>query len=85
METITYTSARQNFSKTMDKVWDDHAPILITRQNEKPVVMMSLEDFNSLEETAYLLKSPKNAALLAKAIEDIEAGMYRARTLIEKD
>lgn len=64
METITYTAARANLAKTMQQVCDDHEPVIITRQQESPVVMLSLEDYQSLEETAYLLRSPKNARRL---------------------
>jgi antitoxin YefM len=60
VNTITYSSARSNLSETMEKVCDDHAPIIITRKAAKPVVMMSLDDYEALEETAYLLRSPKN-------------------------
>ena len=54
MDTLTYTAARGNLAKTMAKVCDDHAPVVITRKTAQPVVMMSLEDFEALEETAYL-------------------------------
>ena len=57
MDTMTYSYTRQNFANVMDRVNDDRAPLLITRQQGKPVVMMSLDDFNALEETAYLLRS----------------------------
>ena len=61
MEAITYTQARKNFTKTMNRVCEDHSPLIITRQNEDPVVMFSLEDYNAIEETLYLLRSPRNA------------------------
>jgi antitoxin YefM len=61
MDTISYTSARQNLAKTMERVCANHEAIIITRSNEQSVVMMSLKDFNALEETAYLLRNPKNA------------------------
>lgn len=54
VETISYTAARNNLTKTMDEVHDNHEPVLITRQKGPSVVMMSLEDFNAYEETAYL-------------------------------
>ncbi|WP_140412587.1 type II toxin-antitoxin system prevent-host-death family antitoxin, partial [Escherichia coli] len=53
MRTISYSEARQNLSATMMKAVEDHAPILITRQNGEACVLMSLEEYNSLEETAY--------------------------------
>ena len=61
MKAISYTRAREKLAKTMEQVCDDHTPIIITRRNERSVVMLSLEDYEALEETAYLLRSPKNA------------------------
>ena len=83
METVTYTDARKNLAKTMEKVCDDHVPVVITRQKAEPVVLLSLEDYHSLEETAYLLRSSKNAARLAQAIAEIEAGKANERQLLE--
>ncbi len=83
MDTITYTSARGNLAKTMKKVCDDHSPVVITRKSSKPVVMMSLEDFQALEETAYLLRSPKNARRLLKSITELKAGKGTERELSE--
>lgn len=71
METLNYSEARQNFRGTMEMVCDSHEPVIITRQNERPVVMMSLEDYNAIEETFYLLRSPNNAARLMQSIENI--------------
>lgn len=59
MDTLTYSEARSKLANTMDKVCDDHAPIIITRKNSQSVVMMSLDDYQALEETAYLLRSLK--------------------------
>ena len=72
MHTISYTAARNHLAETMSKACYNHAPIIITRSNADPVVMMSLEDFHAMEETAYLLKSPVNAHRLLKAIDEIE-------------
>jgi antitoxin YefM len=72
METINYTEARQHFRHTMETVCDSHQPVIITRQHERPVVMMSLEDYNSMQETFYLLRSPKNAARLLQAVENVK-------------
>lgn len=83
METITYTEARKNLAKTMEKVCYDHTPVIITRQKADHVVLLSLADYHSLEETAYLLRSPKNAARLVQAIEEIEAGKAKERQLLE--
>jgi antitoxin YefM len=74
MDTITYTSARGNLAKTMKKVCDDHSPVIITRKTENPVVMMSLEDYQALEETAYLLRSPNNARRLLESIAQLQMG-----------
>lgn len=71
METTTYSRARQHLAEIMDRVSDDRAPVLITRQNGKAVVMMSLDDYNALEETAYLLRSPKNAKRLIASVEQL--------------
>ncbi|MCV6607422.1 MAG: type II toxin-antitoxin system prevent-host-death family antitoxin [Campylobacterales bacterium] len=55
METITMSESREKLASVMDKVTEDHSPIIITRQNKEPVVMISLNDFKSYEETAYLM------------------------------
>lgn len=70
MQTMSYSRARNNLSKLMEKVNEEHDPIIITRQNGKEAVIMSLEDYNSMEETFYLLRSPKNAERLNRAIND---------------
>jgi antitoxin YefM len=74
VDTMSYSYTRQNFANVMDRVNDDRAPLLITRQQGKPVVMMSLDDFNALEETAYLLRSPANAQRLIDAIAQVRSG-----------
>ncbi|WHA04317.1 type II toxin-antitoxin system prevent-host-death family antitoxin [Candidatus Bandiella numerosa] len=84
MDAITYTKARKNFTQTMNKVCDDHAPLIITRQNQKPIVMMSLEDYNSIEETLYLLKNSKNASRLSKALDDLKQSNFSDKQLIEE-
>lgn len=83
MDIITYTSARGNLAKTMEKVCDDHSPVVITRKTAQPVVMMSLEDFEALEETAYLLRSPKSARRLLESIAELEAGKGSERELVD--
>jgi antitoxin YefM len=85
MDAITYTAVRNNLSKTMDKVNEDHAPVIITRQNGSSAVLMSLDDFNAFEETAYLMRSPANAARLSKAVMDVAKGKVKARKPIERD
>ncbi len=76
MDTITYSDARANLAKTMDRVCDDHAPVIITRRNGRAVVMLSLRDYEGLEETAYLLRSPANARRLLESLEELKAGCH---------
>jgi antitoxin YefM len=83
MNAISYTSARANLASTMAHVCNDHAPIIITRKSEDPVVMMSLEDYNAMQETTYLLRSPANARNLLESIAELEAGNGTERELIE--
>lgn len=73
MNTVTYSHVRNNLGKTMDQVCDDHTPVIVTRKNQQSVVMLSLEDYESLVETAYLLRSPKNAARLTRAIARLKS------------
>lgn len=81
MDSLTYTAARENLASTMDKVCTDHAPVVITRNRDQSVVMLSLEDYESLEETAYLLRSPANAKRLLEAIHALETGKGVARKI----
>jgi antitoxin YefM len=74
MTAISYTVARENLASTMDKVCQDHNPVIITRGRKDAVVMMSLEDYSSWEETAYLMRSPANALRLLESIEEIKKG-----------
>lgn len=83
MDTINYTTLRSNLANVLDKVNDDHNPVLVTRQNGKPAVILSLEDYKSFEETAYLMASPANAQRLNQAIAEVEAGKVVSHDLIE--
>lgn len=83
MDSISYTSARSNLAKTMERVCTDHAPIAITRKGEGAVVLMSMDDYQALEETAYLLRSPKNARRLLSSIAEVEGGGGTERELTE--
>lgn len=74
MKAISYTAARSNLAKTMESICNDHEPVIITRKNERSVVMLSLEDYEALEETAYLLRSPKNMKRLIESISELEDG-----------
>ena len=80
MDTITYTKARAQLAETMERVCEDHAPVVITKKDES-VVMISLADFQSMEETAYLLRSPKNARRLLESMTQLESGGGRVRKL----
>lgn len=82
MDSISYSAFRTHLASTLDKVNEDHIPILITRQNGKPAVIMSLEDFKSYEATAYLMASPRNAGRLNQAIAETQAGKTVHRDLI---
>lgn len=81
MDAISHTAARENLASMMDKVCDDHAPVVITRKRSQSVVMLSLEDYEALEETAHLLRSPTNAKRLIEAIHSLEAGKGRVRKI----
>ncbi|RZJ19968.1 MAG: type II toxin-antitoxin system prevent-host-death family antitoxin [Haliea sp.] len=83
MDAITYSAARANLASTMDRVCEDHEPIIITRNAEQSVVMLSLEDYTALEETAYLLRSPANARRLFAAISQLGDGKGTERKLTE--
>ena len=81
MDAITYSAARANLASTMDRVCNDHEALIITRNGEQSVVMLSLEDFQSLEETAYLLRNPANAKRLLTAMGQLNAGKGVKREL----
>ena len=83
METLTYTAARENLAATIKKVCEDHEPVIITRKRENAVVVISLEDYKSLEETSYLLRSPKSARRLLESIVELEKGGGKERALAE--
>jgi antitoxin YefM len=84
MDAISYSAARANLAKTMDRVCDDHEPLIITRNGQQSVVMLSLDDYKALEETAYLLRSPANAKRLLSAIAQLAAGQGTERELVEE-
>ncbi len=83
MKAISYTHARNNLAEVTDAVCADRNPVLITRQKGPSVVMLSWDDYRSLEETAYLLRSPKNAARLAESIAEAEATGGTPRELMD--
>jgi len=83
MDAITYTAARQNLAKTMEKVCRDRDPVIVTRKSSESVVIMSLEDYEALEETAYLLRSPENTRRLMESIAQLENGRGTEKELME--
>jgi antitoxin YefM len=83
MNAISYTSARANLASTMDRVCNDHEALIITRNGQQSVVMLSLDDFSALEETAFLLRSPNNVKRLVGAVEQLNAGQGSERKLSE--
>lgn len=84
MKVVTYSDLRKNLANTLDAVIDDHSPVLVTRQNNQTAVLISLEDFNAYEETAYLMSNPVNAAHLMKSIAQAKAGKVYQHELIEE-
>ena len=85
MHTETFSSARKNLASTMDYVVSNHTPVTITKQNKEPVVMISLEDYRAIQETAYLMQSRANADRLNRAIDELESGRGVRKELIEDD
>jgi antitoxin YefM len=83
MDAMTYTSLRANLASTMDRVCDDHEALIITRNGDQAVVMLSLEDYKALEETAYLLRTPANAKRLLSAAAQLSARKGVERNLSE--
>ena len=83
MHAITYTTVRANLASVMDRVCDDHEPLIITRNGEQAVVMLSLEDYKALEETSYLLRTPANAKRLLAAVTQLAANKGVERALAE--
>ena len=82
MRAISYTTARNNLASTMKQVCDDHDPIIVTRKNNQAVILMSLEDYESLTETSRLLRNPRNAGRLLESIHQIEEGRGKERELV---
>ena len=83
MNAITYSHARENLARTITEVCDSHDPVIITKKGTDAVVMMSLEDFESMQETTYLLRSPKNARRLLESIQQLEERNGTERELTE--
>lgn len=83
MKTMSYTESRARYAEVLDSVVDDREEVVITRAGHEPVVIVSLEDYESLRETAYLMRSPANARRLLDAMERLEAGRGTERELLE--
>jgi antitoxin YefM len=83
MDAITYSKARANLARTMERVCDNHEPVIITKKEDHAVVMISLQDYQSMEETAYLLRSPKNTRRLLESMAQLEQGGGMEKSLIE--
>jgi antitoxin YefM len=81
MDAVTYSCARANLASTMNRVCNDHEALIITRNGDQSVVMLSLEDYNALQETAYLLRNPTNAQRLLSAMGQLNAGQGSEREL----
>ena len=84
MQVTTYTNFRQQLKSYLDKVRNNHTPLYVTSANGEDVVVLSKSDYESMEETFYLLKSPKNAQRLLESLEEYEKGMMKERKLIEE-
>lgn len=82
MDVISFTDARANLKRLMDRVIGDRTHIVVTRQKAEPVVMVSLKDWNAMEETMHLLSSPRNAERLRESIEQLEKGKGKVRELV---
>ena len=85
METLNYTTFRNDLASSMDKVAENHKPIIVTRgSNKQSVVVMSLDDFKSYEETAHLMSSMNNLKRLEESMREIENGLIIQKELIEE-
>lgn len=84
MSHVSYTELRTNLAKYMDEVCDNRAPLHITRQNARTVVMVSEEEYEGMVETLHLLRSPKNAERLLRSIKATDAGKLVERELAER-
>ncbi|MDO5645503.1 MAG: type II toxin-antitoxin system prevent-host-death family antitoxin [Dermabacter sp.] len=83
MKTLSYTESRANYAQVLDDVVNNREETIITRAGHEPVVIVSLADYESLRETAYLLRSPANARQLLDSIENLEHGHGTQRELVE--
>jgi antitoxin YefM len=84
MKITTFTAFRQNLKAFLDKVHAEHSPLFVTRANGDDVVVLSKEDYESMQETFYLLRSPNNASRLLESIKDYESNNGQQKSLIEE-
>jgi antitoxin YefM len=83
MRAVSYSTARQNLASTMEDVCEAHEPIIVTRQKSESVVIMSLDDYEAMRETCYLMGNPRNAMRLLQSIEELEEGKGSEQNLLE--
>jgi antitoxin YefM len=83
MNILSYSETRERLKEVMDKVVADRQPVIVSRQKAEAVVMVSLADWNAIEETLHLVSSPANAARLKAAVKELDAGKGKTRQLIE--
>jgi antitoxin YefM len=82
MDVLSYSDLRANLKKVMDRIVRDHLPVVVTRQKAEAVVMVSLDDWNAMQETLYLLSTPANADALRESMAELDAGKGQARDLV---
>ena len=85
MDAVAYSDLRQNLKTYMDKVYNDHEPLIITRKNNENLILLSIEEYNSLMETSYLLGNEANAEHLRRSIAQFEAGKVKERELLNDE
>lgn len=83
MRTMSYTESRSRYAEVLDAVVNDREEIVITRAGHESAVIVSLKDYESLKESAYLLRSPHNARRLLASIDELESGRGTPRELLE--
>jgi antitoxin YefM len=83
MRTMSYTESHAKYADVLDAVVNDREEVVITRAGHEPAVIVSLDDFESLKETAYLMRSPVNARRLLASIDELESGEGVERELME--
>jgi len=84
MEAVNYSDLRQNLKKYLDSVYHDHDPLIVTRKNNENVVILSIDDYNALNETQYLLSTKNNINHLQKSLSQLRAGNGVTKKLIEE-